>query len=152
MGEASLPQPLLLAYLVGDAWSSFFVRSFVRSSVQASLSWTRTSRWAQRHSFVNCYISQPHTYAEYTTVSPETLALKPESLNFDEAAAISGGATTAWTALFENGALQVGQCVLIHGAAGGVGMFAIQFARWKGGHGRGHIVLHIANKPDSILH
>lgn len=73
-------------------------------------------------------------YAEYTTVSAETLALKPEALSFAEAATISGGATVAWTALFENGALQVGQRVLIHGAAGGVGLFAVQFARWKGAH------------------
>ena len=82
------------------------------------------------------------TYAEYTTTAveppalkPETfslLALKPETLSFDEAATISGGATIAWTALFEDGALQAGQHVLIHGAAGGVGLFAVQFARWKG--------------------
>jgi NADPH:quinone reductase-like Zn-dependent oxidoreductase len=71
-------------------------------------------------------------YAEYTTVSVETIALKPETLSFVEAATISGGATVAWTALFENGELQPGQRVLIHGAAGGVGLFAVQFARWKG--------------------
>ena len=81
-------------------------------------------------------------YAEYTTTAvdppalkPETfslLALKPEMLSFDEAATISGGATIAWTALFEDGALQAGQRVLIHGAAGGVGSSAVQFARWKG--------------------
>jgi len=81
-------------------------------------------------------------YAEYTTTAvappalgPETfslLALKPETLSFDEAATISGGATIAWTALFGDGALQAGQRVLIHGAAGGVGSFAVQFARWKG--------------------
>src|SRR2546425_3081011 len=71
------------------------------------------------------------TYTEYTTVSVETLAPKPETLSFAEAATISGGATVAWTALFENGALQSGQRVLIHGAAGGVGLFAVQFARWK---------------------
>ena len=73
-------------------------------------------------------------YADYTTVSVETLALKPESLSFVEAATISGSATTAWSALFENGALEAGQRVLIHGAAGGVGLFAVQFARWKGAH------------------
>jgi NADPH:quinone reductase-like Zn-dependent oxidoreductase len=81
-------------------------------------------------------------YAEYTTTAvappalgPETfslLAAKPETLSFDEAATICGGATIAWTALFEDGALQAGQRVLIHGAAGGVGSFAVQFARWKG--------------------
>nr|BBH87510.1 NADPH:quinone reductase [Thermosporothrix sp. COM3] len=90
------------------------------------------------------------TYAEYTTVqtnpphaSPNTegarfsaaispLALKPKTLGFDEAAALSGGATTAWTSLFEDGNVQAGQRVLIHAAAGGVGLFAVQFARWKG--------------------
>lgn len=71
-------------------------------------------------------------YAEYTTVPVETLALKPASLSFDAAATISGGATTAWVALFENGALQAGQRVLIHGAAGGVGSYSVQLARWKG--------------------
>ena len=39
---------------------------------------------------------------------------------------------TAWQALFDTAALQPGQPVLIHGAAGGVGSFAIQFAKWKG--------------------
>jgi NADPH:quinone reductase-like Zn-dependent oxidoreductase len=75
-------------------------------------------------------------YAEYTTVSVETLALKPATLSFAEAATISGGAIVAWTALFdvENGDLQPGQHVLIQGAAGGVGLFAVQFARLKGAH------------------
>jgi NADPH:quinone reductase-like Zn-dependent oxidoreductase len=76
--------------------------------------------------------SSKGTYAEYTTVSGETLALKPASLSFDEAATISGGATTAWEALFDHGGLQAGQRALILGAAGGVGSFAVQFARWKG--------------------
>jgi NADPH:quinone reductase-like Zn-dependent oxidoreductase len=73
-------------------------------------------------------------YAEYTTASVETLALKPKPLNFDEATAIPVGATTAWQGLFEHGGLQAGQRVLIQGAAGGVGMFAVQFAKWKGAH------------------
>ncbi len=76
--------------------------------------------------------SNKGTYAEYTTASEDIVALKPASLSFDEAATISGGATTAWTALFEDGAMQKGQRVLIHGAAGGVGSFAVQFARLKG--------------------
>ena len=76
--------------------------------------------------------SNKGTYAEYTTVSVETIALKPVSLSFDEAATISGGATTAWEALFDRGELQAGQRVLILGAAGGVGSFAVQLARWKG--------------------
>jgi NADPH:quinone reductase-like Zn-dependent oxidoreductase len=76
--------------------------------------------------------SEHGAYAEYTTVSVKTLAHKPERLSFAEAATISGGATTAWVALFDNGELQPGQRVLIHGGAGGVGLFAVQFARWKG--------------------
>lgn len=74
------------------------------------------------------------TYTEYTTASVGTLALKPETLSFDEAATLAGGATTAWQGLFEYGLLQTGQSVLIRGAAGGVGSFAVQFARWKGAH------------------
>ncbi|HBY96163.1 MAG TPA: NADP-dependent oxidoreductase [Chloroflexi bacterium] len=81
-------------------------------------------------------------YAEYTTTAVEAPALtpgrfslldrKPDALSFAEAATISGGATTAWAALFGDGALQAGQRVLIHGAAGGVGLYAVQFAHWKG--------------------
>ena len=73
-------------------------------------------------------------YAEHTIVSVNMLALKPEKLSFEEAAAIPVGATTAWQGLFDHGNLQAGQSVLIQGAAGGVGTFAVQFARWKGAH------------------
>ncbi len=71
-------------------------------------------------------------YAEYLTISVETLALKPETLSFAEAATVPVGATTAWRALFEHGGLTSGQRVLIQGAAGGVGLFAVQLAKWKG--------------------
>jgi len=71
-------------------------------------------------------------YAEYITVSTDLLALKPESLNFVEAATVPVGATTAWRALFEHGGLTKGQRVLIQGAAGGVGVFAVQLAKLKG--------------------
>src|SRR5437764_8941823 len=74
------------------------------------------------------------TYTEYTPAAVDTLALKPKTLSFDEAAAIPVGATTAWQGLFDHGGLQAGQRVLIQGAAGGVGMFAVQFARWKGAY------------------
>jgi NADPH:quinone reductase-like Zn-dependent oxidoreductase len=74
------------------------------------------------------------TYTEYTIAPVTTVALKPETLGFDEAATISVGATTAWQGLFDHGKLEPGQRVLILGAAGGVGLFAVQFARWKGAH------------------
>jgi NADPH:quinone reductase-like Zn-dependent oxidoreductase len=73
-------------------------------------------------------------YTEYTTASIETLALKPRKVSFDQAAAIPGGATTAWQALFEDGGLQAGQRILIQGAAGGVGLFAVQFAKLQGAY------------------
>ncbi len=71
-------------------------------------------------------------YAEYTLVSAQTLALKPTSLTFDEAATVPIGAITAWQALFASGQLQAGQSVLILGGSGGVGLFAVQFAHHKG--------------------
>jgi NADPH:quinone reductase-like Zn-dependent oxidoreductase len=60
------------------------------------------------------------------------LALKPKALSFIEAAAFPVGATTAWRTLFDNGGLTSGQRVLIQGAAGGMGLFAVQLAKWKG--------------------
>lgn len=74
------------------------------------------------------------TYAEYTVATEESLVLKPTSIRFDDAAAIYGGASTAWQALIHDGLLKAGQLVLVHGAAGGVGQFAVQLAKWKGAH------------------
>jgi NADPH:quinone reductase-like Zn-dependent oxidoreductase len=74
------------------------------------------------------------TYAEYITAPVATLALTPETLDFDEAATVPVGATTAWQGLFDHGKLEPGQRVLVLGAAGGVGLFAVQFARRIGAH------------------
>lgn len=71
-------------------------------------------------------------YAEYAIAAANQLALKPSLLSYDEAATIPVGATTAWQGIFDHGKLQQGQRVLILGGAGGVGLFAVQFARWKG--------------------
>jgi NADPH:quinone reductase-like Zn-dependent oxidoreductase len=56
----------------------------------------------------------------------------PNSLDDIHAAAVPLAGTTAWQALFDHGRLEAGQRVLIHGAAGGVGHFAVQFAKAKG--------------------
>jgi len=72
--------------------------------------------------------------AEYCVVSPKALAPKPKSLSHAEAAVVPISALTAWQALFEKGQLAQKQRVLIHGAAGGVGTFAVQLARWRGAH------------------
>jgi NADPH:quinone reductase-like Zn-dependent oxidoreductase len=71
-------------------------------------------------------------YAEYVAVPAEDLAHKPQTLSFAEAAQVPVGVTTAWRALVEHGGLTAGQRVLIQGAAGGVGLFAVQLAKWKG--------------------
>jgi NADPH:quinone reductase-like Zn-dependent oxidoreductase len=70
--------------------------------------------------------------ADYIAVSAAELAPKPRTLGPTEAAAVPLSALTAWQALFDHGGLHTGQHVLIHGAAGSVGTFAIQIARWRG--------------------
>lgn len=72
--------------------------------------------------------------ADYTIALPNELAPKPRSLDHVQAAAVPLSALTAWQALFEHASLGAGQTVLIHGAAGGVGVFAVQLARWAGAH------------------
>jgi NADPH:quinone reductase-like Zn-dependent oxidoreductase len=71
-------------------------------------------------------------YAEYAIVKERDLAPKPRHLDYSEAAAVPLAAITAWQGLFDHGGLRAGQQVLIHGGAGGVGHFAIQFAKAKG--------------------
>jgi NADPH:quinone reductase-like Zn-dependent oxidoreductase len=71
-------------------------------------------------------------YAEYALGYAEAIAPKPQSLDYIHAASVPIAAMTAWQALFDAADLQPGQTVLIHGAAGGVGGYAIQFAKWKG--------------------
>ena len=71
-------------------------------------------------------------YAEFTLVTEDEAAKKPPQLDFVQAAAVPLAALTAWQGLFDHGGLKAGQRVLIHGGAGGVGHFAIQFAKAKG--------------------
>jgi NADPH:quinone reductase-like Zn-dependent oxidoreductase len=70
--------------------------------------------------------------ADYIVVRESELALKPKSLHHIRAAAVPLAALTAWQSLFDAAQLQPEQRVLIHGAAGGVGHFAVQLAKWKG--------------------
>ena len=71
-------------------------------------------------------------YAEYAIVTEDEAAKKPKQLDFVQAAAVPLAALTAWQGLFDQGGLKAGQRVLIHGGAGGVGHFAIQFAKARG--------------------
>ncbi|MBB6734005.1 NADP-dependent oxidoreductase [Cohnella zeiphila] len=70
--------------------------------------------------------------AEYAVAPMDELVKLPDGLSFEDAATIRAGADTAWKALFTEGELEAGQTVLIHAAAGGVGQFAVQLAKWKG--------------------
>lgn len=77
-------------------------------------------------------IARDGAYAEYLAARASEVALKPRSLDHVAAAAVPLAALTAWAALFDAADLQPGQTVLIHAAAGGVGSFAVQLAKWKG--------------------
>jgi NADPH:quinone reductase-like Zn-dependent oxidoreductase len=70
--------------------------------------------------------------AEYCVARVADLAPKPNSVDHVHAAATPISALTAWQGLVERAGLAAGQRVLIHGAAGGVGTFAVQLARWRG--------------------
>jgi len=74
------------------------------------------------------------SYAEYCVAKASQFALKPKSVGFNEAAGVPLAGLTAWTAVFEHGKLQTGQRILIQGASGGVGGFAVQFAKAKGAY------------------
>ena len=71
-------------------------------------------------------------YAEFAVAKQDHAALKPKSIDFEQAAAVPLAATTAWQALIEKAGLTAGQTVLIHGGSGGVGTFAVQIAKARG--------------------
>ncbi|HST32065.1 MAG TPA: NADP-dependent oxidoreductase [Solirubrobacteraceae bacterium] len=71
-------------------------------------------------------------YAEFAVAPTAAIAKKPAGLSHDQAAAIPVSGLTAWQALFDRGGLQSGQTLLVAGAAGGVGHFAVQFGKHAG--------------------
>ncbi|MGW1976588.1 NADP-dependent oxidoreductase [Streptomyces sp. NPDC001889] len=73
-------------------------------------------------------------YAEYVTAPARQFARKPASIGHEQAAAVPLAALTAWQALVDTAHVRPGQRVLIHAAAGGVGHFAVQFAKHLGAH------------------
>src|SRR5881275_3031659 len=85
-------------------------------------------------------------YAEFAVAKQDHAALKPKSIDFEQAAAVPLAATTAWQALIEKAGLTAGQTVLIHGGSGGVGTFAVQIAK-----ARGAKVIATASTPNQDL-
>ena len=73
-------------------------------------------------------------YAEYIVIKASEVARKPNTIDHVHAASVPLAGLTAWQGLFEHGKLQKGERVLIHAASGGVGTFAVQFAKWKGAY------------------
>lgn len=82
---------------------------------------------------VFAFLSPEHGgYEEFVLARADEVAAKPKSLDEVGAAAVPLAGITAWQGLFDHGGLRQSQRVLIHGGAGGVGHFAIQFAKAKG--------------------
>jgi len=73
-------------------------------------------------------------YAEHALANANEIHLKPDHLTFEQAATVAHGALTAWQAVIEEAEAQPRQTMLIHGGAGGVGVFAVQLAKWKGAY------------------
>lgn len=74
------------------------------------------------------------SYAEYVAVKAGQVGHKPAGVSFIETAGVPLAALTAWTGLYAAGHLQPGERILIHGASGGVGTFAVQLAKWTGAY------------------
>jgi NADPH:quinone reductase-like Zn-dependent oxidoreductase len=80
----------------------------------------------------NLYSCGKGGYAEYACAPENILAHKPGKISFEEAAAVPEAATVALLGLRDNGRIQPGQKVLIYGASGGIGTFAVQIAKFYG--------------------
>jgi NADPH:quinone reductase-like Zn-dependent oxidoreductase len=73
-------------------------------------------------------------YAQKVVMAQDAVAAKPANLDHVHAAAVPLAGQTAWQGLFRYGEVKSGQRILVHGGSGGVGHFAIQFAKAKGAH------------------
>ena len=70
--------------------------------------------------------------AEYLAVKASAILRKPSNLSFEEAASVPVASQTAWQGIFTHGHVEKGQTILIHGAAGAVGAYAVQLASHAG--------------------
>jgi len=90
--------------------------------------------WKKGDPVIGIALSGTGSYAEYALASTSAIAKKPTKMSFEEASGIPVVAETAWRAIVTVGDVQKGQRVLIHGAAGGVGSSAVQFAKARGAY------------------
>jgi NADPH:quinone reductase-like Zn-dependent oxidoreductase len=73
-------------------------------------------------------------FAEYVATKEKYITRRPKNLSLQESAAIPLASLTAWQGLFDHAHIQAGEKIVVHAAAGGVGLFAVQFAKWKGAY------------------
>ena len=102
------------------------------SGVVAELGYGTTGLTVGQRVFGLADWTRDGSLAEYTAVEARNLAPLPADVEHTVAAALPISGLTAWQGLFDHGRLTVGQSVLIHGAAGGVGSVAVQLAREAG--------------------
>lgn len=84
--------------------------------------------------FFRCHKTDTGTFAQYFAVSADLVALKPKNMSFEQAASIPLVGLTSTQSLDEKAGMVAGSKVLIHAGAGGVGTFAIQYAKAKGAY------------------
>ncbi len=88
------------------------------------------------------------SFAEYVTVPLQDLVRKPRTVDFVTAAAIPMAGLTAWQAVIDTAGAKPGMRFLIHGASGGVGSFAAQFAKWR----RAEVIVTASRASFDYLH
>ncbi len=147
--ETSIPQPgdgqvLIRVYAAGVNPADWKIRAgYFKQFMPVPMPWTPGIEAAGVIEGIGSGVTQLKTgqavfgpmtgvYAEYALAPAGDLQIKPDGLSFEEAASISVGALTAWAAVIDAANVQPGQRVLVQGAAGGVGLYAVQLARWKG--------------------
>lgn len=78
------------------------------------------------------FVGQANAYAEYVAAPENEMILKPANVSFEEAAGATMAALTAWVSIVNYGKIKQGDKVIIHGASGGVGHYAVQLAKHFG--------------------
>jgi NADPH:quinone reductase-like Zn-dependent oxidoreductase len=80
------------------------------------------------------FVGQANAYAEYVAAPENEMVLKPANISFEEAAGATMAALTAWVSIVNYGKIKSGDKIIIHGASGGVGHYAVQFAKHFGAY------------------